>query len=155
MTQEEDQTRRMELLSILTRVVIQEMMPFNKLFTGELETKYGVHLAMTQKGEHRHMRYKPQSGTQHWVRGRVLPWGGSVGWDITMDCKIACCRVGYDEYYNFDIEVLNDEQRVYYRNKYGLEEEQKVKEAMKDMDDAKLREMKAFLDRLLVEIDKG
>ena len=147
-------TKREELVPLLSDILVNRMMPFNKLFTGEMEMKHMVHLRMFQKGEHRQMRYAPTKGNLKWVRGQTLSWGSSHGWDITRDGKIACCRVGYDEYYNFIIEPLNEEQVKYYKRKYGAEDDDLIRKAIKGMDEDKLRMMKQFLDKLLVEIDK-
>jgi hypothetical protein len=46
-----------------------------------------------------------------------LCWGSSTGWDITRDGKIACCRVNYDDYVNFEIEILSPEQIAEYKAK--------------------------------------
>jgi len=65
------------------------------------------------------MRYVPQHGKEEWVANRVLCWGSNTGWDITRDGKIACCRVNYDDYINFEIETLTAEQIEEYKSKFG------------------------------------
>ena len=45
----------------------------------------------------------------------VLCWGSSTGWDITRDGKIACCRINYDDYVNFEIEIFSPEQVEEYK----------------------------------------
>lgn len=152
---EEINKRREKLMPILIDLLIEKMYPFSKLFSGELETKYGVHLKMIQKGEHQHMRYKPGNSGQDWVRSRTLTWGGSNGWDITSDCAFACCRVGYDEYYNFKIEVLGEKQVEYYKKKYGMNDTSLLIKAISNLDQNKLAGLKAYLDQLLMAENKS
>jgi hypothetical protein len=61
------------------------------------------------------MKYKQRYGNVQWVANQVLCWGSNTGWDITVDGKIACCRINYDDYVNFEIEVLTPEQIESYR----------------------------------------
>ena len=61
------------------------------------------------------MKYKPRYGNINWVANQVLCWGSNTGWDITTDGKIACCRINYDDYVNFEIEVLTQEQIEEYK----------------------------------------
>ncbi len=106
--------KREALKNILTTVLIEKMYPFGKLESGELETQYGVHLKQTDRNAHRFMRYKP--GDQHkWVVNKSLHWGSSTGWDITQDGKVACCRINYDDYVNFDIEILSADEIESYK----------------------------------------
>jgi hypothetical protein len=37
--------------------------------------------------------------------------------DITTDGKIACCRINYDDYVNFEIEVLTNAEMEAYKGK--------------------------------------
>ena len=101
---------RNKVVSTLTKVLVHEMMPFSKLSTGYLEIEHGIHLHQIKRGMHMHMRYKPRNGSEIWVANQVLCWGSSTGWDITTDGKIACCRINYDDYVNFEIEVLTNEE---------------------------------------------
>jgi hypothetical protein len=101
---------RARIVNILTPVLIHQMMPFSKVHTGFLEINYGIHLKQIQRGMHMNMRYKPRYGNINWVANQVLCWGSNTGWDITIDGKIACCRINYDDYVNFEIEVLSTEQ---------------------------------------------
>jgi hypothetical protein len=78
---------------------------------------YGIHLKQTQRGMHMNMKYKPRYGNINWVANQVLCWGSNTGWDITTDGKIACCRINYDDYVNFEIEVLTQEQIEKYKSK--------------------------------------
>jgi hypothetical protein len=39
----------------------------------------------------------------------------NTGWGITTDGKIACCRINYDDYLNFEIEVLTPDQIKEYK----------------------------------------
>jgi hypothetical protein len=50
------------------------------------------------------------------MSNQVLCWGSSTGWDLTRDGKIACCRINYDDYVNFEIEILSTEQIEEYKN---------------------------------------
>jgi len=108
---------RARIVDTLTPVLILQMMPFNKVHTGFLEINYGIHLKQTQRGMHMNMRYKPRYGNIKWVANQVLCWGSNTGWDITTDGKIACCRINYDDYVNFEIEVLTQEQIEEYKSK--------------------------------------
>ena len=108
---------RARIVDILTPVLILQMMPFSKVHTGFLEINYGIHLKQTQRGMHMNMRYKPRYGNMNWVANQVLCWGSNTGWDITTDGKIACCRINYDDYANFEIEVLTQEQIEEYKSK--------------------------------------
>ncbi len=109
---DEDRRKRHEIRDTLTPVLIEQMYPFGKLFTGELETRYAVHLKEIHRGMHLNMPYKPGYGIHEWVRNKSLNWGSCTGWDITLDGKIACCRVGYDDYVNFEIELLSDQEML-------------------------------------------
>lgn len=108
---------RERIVNILTPVLIDQMMPFSKVHTGFLEINYGIHLKQTQRGMHMNMKYKPRYGNINWVGNQVLCWGSNTGWDITVDGKIACCRINYDDYVNFEIEVLTQEQIEEYKGK--------------------------------------
>ena len=103
------------IVETLTKVLVQEMMPFSKVSSGLLEINFGIHLKQTQRGMHMNMRYKPRYGNINWVANQVLCWGSNTGWDITTDGKIACCRINYDDYVNFEIEVLTPEQIKEYK----------------------------------------
>ena len=85
--------------------------------TGFLEMNYGIHLKQTQRGMHMNMKYKPRYGNINWVANQVLCWGSNTGWDITTDGKIACCRINYDDYVNFEIEVLTNAEMEAYKGK--------------------------------------
>jgi len=106
---------RARIVEILTPVLIHQMMPFSKVHTGFLEMNYGIHLKQTQRGMHMNMKFKPRYGNINWVANQVLCWGSNTGWDITSDGKIACCRINYDDYVNFEIEVLTQEQIEEYK----------------------------------------
>ena len=110
-------SERARIVEILTPVLIHQMMPFSKVHTGFLEMNYGIHLKQTQRGMHMNMKYKPRYGNINWVANQVLCWGSNTGWDITTDGKIACCRINYDDYVNFEIEVLTQEQMEEYKSK--------------------------------------
>ncbi len=115
---EKDEIEKLErarIVDILTPLLIHQMLPFSKVNTGFLEMNYGIHLKQTQRGMHMNMKYKPRYGNINWVANQVLCWGSNTGWDITTDGKIACCRINYDDYVNFEIEVLSQEQIEEYK----------------------------------------
>jgi hypothetical protein len=147
----DDSAQRAELVKTLGEVLVKKMMPFSLLYSGELETKHRVHLRMIQKDEHQHMRYKPEYGKVPWMRNGVLPWGSTTGWDITLDGRIACCRVGYDEYYNFLIQPLNDEQVEYYRAKHFVRNSSEMAAAIDMLDNAAALRLHEFLVGMLGE----
>ena len=118
---------RERIVNILTPVLIHQMMPFSKVHTGFLEINYGIHLKQIQRGMHMNMRYKPRYGNINWVANQVLCWGSNTGWDITTDGKIACCRINYDDYVNFEIEVLTNEEIEEYKGKYNTDSENALK----------------------------
>ena len=113
-----DKTKREQALLVLKEKLVQKMPSLNYLFTGDLETNYGIHLKEIKRGMHMDMPFKPRSGNTGWVANQVLGWGSNIGWDITLDGKIVCCRVHYDDYINFEIELLSDEEIESYKLKY-------------------------------------
>jgi hypothetical protein len=114
---DKEAAERARIVDILTPVLIHQMMPYNKVHTGFLEMNYGIHLKQIQRGMHMNMRYKPRNGSENWVSNQVLCWGSNTGWDITTDGKIACCRINYDDYVNFEIEVLTPKEINEYKTK--------------------------------------
>ncbi len=128
------------IVNTLTKVLINEMLPFHKVGTGFLETNYGIHLKQIQRDEHRFMRYKPRYGKENWVANKVLCWGSNTGWDITTDGKIACCRINYDDYVNFEIQVLTQDQIDEYKSKHNKQSQDSIKsmEILKRMFEAGL-----------------
>ena len=124
---DKEATERARIVDILTPVLIHQMMPFSKVHTGFLEINYGIHLKQTQRGMHMNMKYKPRYGSTNWVANQVLCWGSNTGWDITTDGKIACCRINYDDYVNFEIEVLTPEQIEEYKGKELRSDEELLK----------------------------
>ncbi len=148
MKAEKETLERVRIVEILTPVLIHQMMPFSKVHTGYLETNYGIHLKQTQRGMHMNMRYKPRYGNLNWVANQVLCWGSNTGWDITTDGKIACCRINYDDYVNFEIEVLTKEQIKAYKKKEQINADDSFK---------KLQVLKKMLENNLIsaiEYDK-
>jgi hypothetical protein len=121
-----DALLRAELLQRLIPLLIHKMYPYSKLFSGYLETIHGVHLKEIKRGMHMNMPFKPGYGTRAWVKGRPLCWGSNTGWNITQDCKIACCRVDYDDYINFEIEILSPAEIAEYKKQFGKPDEQLV-----------------------------
>jgi len=117
--EEEEAEKRNKVKDLLSNVLVYSMYPYGKLSSGELETKYGVHLKEIQRGMHMNVKYKPRYGNIGWVSNQVLGWGASTGWDITLDGKIACCRVNYDDYINFEIEILSESEIEDYKAKFS------------------------------------
>lgn len=113
-----EKSKREEALSILKDKLVRKMPSLNYLFTGDLEINYGIHMKEIKRGMHMEMPYKPRYGTTGWVANQVLGWGSNIGWDITLDGKIVCCRVHYDDYINFEVELLTDEEKENYKLKY-------------------------------------
>ncbi len=70
----------------------------------------------------------------------MLCWGSNTGWDITTDGKIACCRINYDDYVNFEIQVVTQDQIDEYKNKHNKESQDSIKslETLKRMFEAGL-----------------
>jgi len=129
----------------LTKVLVQEMMPFSKVSTGYLETNFGIHLKQTQRGMHMNMRYKPRYGNVNWIANQVLCWGSNTGWDITTDGKIACCRINYDDYVNFEIEILTTDQI----NDYKKQHPEELAASFK-----KMQVLKSMLDAGLITLQE-
>lgn len=136
---------RARIVDILTPVLIHQMMPFSKVHTGFLEINYGIHLKQIKRGMHMNMRYKPRNGSENWVANQVLCWGSNTGWDITTDGKIACCRINYDDYVNFEIEVLTNEQIEEYKKKNIVDPTDALK---------KLQVLKKMFDEGLITINE-
>ena len=128
------------VVQTLTKALVQEMMPFSKVSSGFLEITYGIHLKQTQRDEHRFMNFKPRYGKVNWVANNVLCWGSNTGWDITTDGKIACCRINYDDYVNFEIQTLTADQIEEYKTKFSCNSSDSLKklQVLKSMLDAKL-----------------
>lgn len=124
---EAEALKQENIVNVLTPVLIHQMMPFSKVHSGFLEINYGIHLKQIQRDEHRFMRYKPRTGSETWVANQVLCWGSNTGWDITTDGKIACCRINYDDYVNFEIELLTKQQIEEYKAKELYNEEETYK----------------------------
>ena len=91
------------------------------------------------------MKYKPRYGNINWVANQVLCWGSNTGWDITTDGKIACCRINYDDYVNFEIEVLTQEQIEEYKNK---------EQVIADDSFKKMQVLKKMLDYQLISLNE-
>jgi hypothetical protein len=118
MTEEELTACRRALADTLGDVLIDRRLPFDKIHSGELESRFAVHLHMIQRDRHGNIRYKPHDIGTKWLRNNALAWGDRPGWDITVDGRIACCHHRMGEYYNFLIQPLTDEQVDFYRAKH-------------------------------------
>ena len=116
-SKEKEKTKREEALDVLTEKLVEQMPSLHYLFTHDLEINYGIHLKEIKRGMHMDMPYKPRYGNVKWVANQVMNWGSCIGWDITVDGKIVCCRVHYDDYINFEVELLTDEEREVYKMK--------------------------------------
>lgn len=140
-----EKDKRLDVVDKLTSVLINQMYPYSKLFSGELETKYGIHLKEIQRAEHRFMKYVPNTSNQHWVVNAVLCWGSNTGWDVMRDGKIACCRVNYDDYINFEIQILDHEQIEDYKIKFANPDDKLMN---------RLSTLKKMVDQNLISIDE-
>jgi len=110
--------KRDKALSILKENLILKMPSLNYLFTGDLEINHGIHLKEIKRGMHMFMPFKPRYGNTGWVCNQVLGWGSNIGWDITLDGKIVCCRVHYDDYINFEVVILSEKEIEEFKIKY-------------------------------------
>ena len=115
---ENEKSKREEALNVLTEKLVIQMPTLNYLFTGDLEINHGVHLKEIKRGMYKDMPYKPRYGKVGWVANEVMNWGACIGWDISLDGKIVCCRVHYDDYINFEIELLSEQDKEMYKTKY-------------------------------------
>jgi hypothetical protein len=98
------------------KLLVESHLPLNQ--TVLLKDKYGIVLKLLFKGTSmevddwcRNNKYGITgnvNGHQDWYHGKVLPWGGLCGWDVTADGKFALCRVMYDDYYLY--QVCDDEK---------------------------------------------
>ena len=130
-------------INVLTSVLIDQKMAFSEVNNGYLEINYGIHLKKIQRDEYRFIRYKPHNGNQNWVSNQALSWGSNTGWDITTDGKIACCRINYDDYINFEIKILN---------KMQIEEYKKLNTANPSDAFNKIKMLKKLFDNGLITI---
>jgi hypothetical protein len=155
MSKAEVASRQLDLVIILGKILVSQNMPFEGLSTGELETAHRVHLRLIQRATYKHPPHIPQYRDSDWLRDNVLSWGGATGWDITLDGRIACCRVGYEDYYVFLIEPLADEQVAYYKKKFGIRDHiDDLSDAVQKYTDEQGIEMLDFLQQLLTELKK-
>jgi len=113
-----EKVQREKALSILKENLIIKTPSLNYLFTGDLEINHGIHLKEIKRGMHMVMPFKPRYGNTGWVCNQVLGWGSNIGWDITLDGKIVCCRVHYDDYINFEVVILNETEIKEFKIKY-------------------------------------
>jgi hypothetical protein len=115
---EKEKTKREEALKVLTEKLVVQMPSLHYLYTNDLEINHGIHLKEIKRGMYMNMPFKPKYGNVGWVANQVMNWGSCMGWDISLDGKIVCCRVHYDDYINFEVELLTDEEREGYKSKY-------------------------------------
>jgi hypothetical protein len=149
--EEELRTRRLALAGTLGDVLIDGRMPFDAIYSGELETRYSVRLHMIQRDRHGNIGFKPHDIGVKWLRNSTLSWGDPPGWDITADGRIACCHRQMGEYYNFLIQPLSDEQVDAYRTLYDTDECSDPPQVLGDPDIQKALQMLRFLKQLLDE----
>jgi hypothetical protein len=155
LSQAEMEKQRLDLVITLGRILVSKNMPFEKLSTGDLEMEHRVHLRLIQRATYKHPPHIPQYKDSDWLRDNVLSWGSATGWDITLDGRIACCRVGYEDYYVFLIEPLADQQISYYKKKFGVRDHiDDLSDAVKKYTDEQGIEMLEFLQLLLAELKK-
>jgi hypothetical protein len=104
-------------LEELEQLLIRNCYPFSKINSGELESSLGVHLEQIERGPHEEITHKPSDiHDGQWIKKTVLSWGPNTGWDIKSDGSIALCRVDYDDYINFKIKYLTEEEKLEYNN---------------------------------------
>ena len=115
---EAEKIKRDEALLVLKEKLIMNMPSLNYLHSGDLEINHGIHLKEIKRGMHMNVRYKPMHGNTGWVVNKVLNWGSAIGWDITLDGKFVCCRVQYDDYINYSVEILTEEEIESYKTKF-------------------------------------
>jgi hypothetical protein len=148
-------SQRLDLVIVLGKILVTNNMPMDKLSTGELETKHRVHLRLIQRSTYRQQLHIPPYQANDWLRVRSLSGEVMSGWDITLDGRIACCRVGYEDFYVFLIEPLADEQIGYYKKKFGVRDHiDDLSDAVKKYTDEQGIEMLEFLQQLLAELKK-
>jgi len=68
--------------------------------------------------------------------------------------KIACCRINYDDYVNFEIDLLTDEEIKQYEIKYLTETSFNIKERLDKIKNVKLAEMLDYLNTMIDLIGK-
>lgn len=100
---------REQKFAALKVLLIKEFYPYSRLLTGELEQTIGVRFKETDRAAHRNIQHRSMHiDDENWVHKVTLLWGKNNGWDIQTDGNIAICRVGYDDYINFEIEYLEE-----------------------------------------------
>ena len=106
-----------KILILLSTHLINDLYPFSKIGSGELETTYGIHLEEIDRTEYRFIKHKPHDiHDKNWIKKTALVWGSNTGWDINSEGTIALCRVDYDDYINFKIHYLSEEEIEQYRH---------------------------------------
>ena len=68
--------------------------------------------------------------------------------------KIACCRINYSDYVNFEIDLLTDEEIKQYEIKYLTETSFNIKERLDKIKNVKLAEMLDYLNTMIDLIGK-
>lgn len=149
--EEELKARRLAMAGTLGDLLIDGRMPFDRIHSGELETRHRVRLHMIQRDRHGNIGFKPHDIGVKWLGNRTLTWGDPPGWDITADGRIACCHRQMGEYYNFLIQPLSDEQVECYRTMYGLDERP---ETPQDHEDPEMQKALQLLRALLQLLDE-
>jgi hypothetical protein len=148
-------SQRLDLVIVLGTVLVKNNMPMDKLSTGELETEHRAHLQLIQRATYRHHLHIPPYKANDWLRDRAVSGEGISEWNITLDGRIAYCRVANEGYHVFLIEPLAEEQVAYYKKKYGVRDHiDDLGDAVKNYTDEQGIEMLEFLQLLLAELKK-
>lgn len=142
---DQEKILRAKAIEILKEELIFKMPSLNYLHTGYLEINHGIHLKQFKRGMHMNMPYKPNYGNVGWVVNKVLSWGSAIGWDVTLDGKIVCCRVNYDDYINFEVELLTEAEIEHYREKHVRSDKQMIN---------RMATLKEMFDRQLITEDE-
>lgn len=108
----------LEKKQLLTKLFVTGYYPYSKIIQGDLEKDYGIKLIeICRKPFNGGLKFRYDDQNK-WIGPRKpLSWGSNTGWNVTEDCKIALCRVEYDDYINFEIVFPNDTSPMMYQNK--------------------------------------
>lgn len=99
-----------EKQELIRRVLIGGSYPHSQVVLGNLENEFGIVLTeICRKPFNGGLKYK-YSDRNKWLGPRKpLSWGNNTGWNVTEDCKHALCRVGYDDYINYELKFMKTE----------------------------------------------